>query len=527
MEIPISLDADSRQCLQAQLYEQVRTLILGGRLKPGTPLPASRSLVEQLGVSRNTVLLAYERLIAEGYLETHRTRGTFVSRELPEQCLTANAHAPGKLAMPGDAPRARPPLAFEGRAQAVVSPHRFVHDFWLGRPDPHSFPAKTWRYLLNRVMLTAGTRLTEYLDPAGAPELRRAIARHLGPSRGIDADPDQVIVVAGCQEALNVAARLLVREGTQVAIENPAYQGAAYLFASYRARLLPVAVDDNGMRVERLPSKGVTLAYVTPSHQYPLGFTLSLERRLRLLEWARRSGAYILEDDYDSDFRYRGSPLAALMGFDNDGHVIYVGTFSKSIGAGLRLGYLVVPRHLVESARTVKALLDNGHPWLEQAVLAEFIGSGAYERHLRKIRHIYGARRDCLLDCLRKHFGDVVVSGTESGMHVAWHLATGLPTAAELQELAARRGVGIYSLRSGAAHDFGGCPYSERTVVLGFSSLDEAQIRTGVERIAAALVESRGADANRQAAGRTAPWRVAVRPDAPGGPPARAQLARR
>jgi GntR family transcriptional regulator/MocR family aminotransferase len=243
--------------------------------------------------------------------------------------------------------------------------------------------------------------------------------------------------------------------------------------------------------VDDLPEEGAALLYVTPSHQYPMGFTLSLERRLRLLDWAWRTGTYVVEDDYDSDFRYRGSPIAALMGLDSHGCVIYMGTFSKSIGAGLRLGYLVVPKHLAGPARTVKALLDNGHPWLEQAVMAEFLAGGGYDNHLRRIRQSYAERRDCLTDCLKRHFGEVTVSGSECGMHIAWHLAEDLPRAAELQAMAAEQGVGIYTLQSGAACDFGGCAYSERAIMLGFSSLNERQIRSGVERIAAAVDAAR------------------------------------
>ncbi|PWB42100.1 MAG: transcriptional regulator [Rhodocyclales bacterium] len=490
MEIPISLDLDSRQSLQAQLYEQIRKLILGGRLKPGTPLPASRVLAGQLGVSRNTVMLAYERLSAEGYLQTREAIGTYVSFELPEDCLNAKRLASAAEACVQDFPTRRK-IAFEGRPQAVVNHRHLAYDFWLGRPDPHSFPIKAWRRLINRTLVTAGTRLTEYRDPAGLIDLRKAIADHIGPARGINVDPDQIIIVAGCQEGLNLTARLLLREGMSVAIENPAYQGAAYLYESYRARLMPVCVDESGLCVEDLPEEGAALLYVTPSHQYPMGFTLSLERRLRLLDWAWRTGTYIVEDDYDSDFRYRGSPIPALMGLDSHGCVIYLGTFSKSIGAGLRIGYLVVPKHLAGPARTAKALLDNGHPWLEQAVLAEFLAGGGYDNHLRRIRQSYAERRDCLADCLKRHFGEVVISGAECGMHIAWHLGEELPRAAELQAMAAEHGVGVYTLQSGAACDFGGCAYSERAIMLGFSSLNERQVRTGIERVAAAVDAAR------------------------------------
>lgn len=492
MEIPVELDHGSRLSLQSQLFEQFRRLILGGHLRSGTPVPASRALAEQLGVSRNTVLLAYDRLIAEGYLQTREATGTYVSFELPENCLAAARRGDVK---PGAASSAKEcHIPFHGQAQAVVNPHRLAYDFWLGRPDPHSFPIKIWRRLVNKALAHAGSRLTEYRDPGGLADLREAVAGHLGMARGISVTPEQVIITAGSQEGLNLAARLLVRAGTRVATENPCYQGAAFLFESYSAELVPVPVDEAGIDVDQLPREGVTLLYVTPSHQYPMGFTLSLERRLKLLDWARRCGAYIVEDDYDSDFRYRGSPLTALAGLDQYGCVMYLGTFSKSVGAGLRLGYLVVPKALAQAARTAKALLDNGHPWLDQAVMADFIRSGSYANHLRRIRHLYNERRDCLVESLRRHFGDVRLSGLESGMHLAWHLPDDLPPAMQLQELALREGVGIYTLDSGAAHDFGGCAYRDRTVVLGYSSLSEGQIDAGIERIAQAVARSRAAE---------------------------------
>lgn len=510
MQIPVSLDPTRHRSLQAQLFDQLRELILGGRLKPGAPLPASRALADQLGVSRNTVLLAYERLIAEGYLQAREAVGTFVSSELPEECLAAR-RAAAKAACTDEREAARRPVEFRGRAQAVVNEHPLEFDFWLGRPDPHSFPIKAWRRLVNRALAGASARFTEYRDPAGLPELRRAIAAHLGPARGVNVRPEQIIIVAGSQGGLNLTARLLLHEDAQVAAENPCYQGAAFLFESFRARLAPVPVDEYGIDAEQLPRSDVALAYVTPSHQYPMGYALSLERRLRLLDWAHRTGAYIVEDDYDSDFRYCGSPLTALMGLDRHGCVIYLGTFSKSMGAGLRLGYLVVPEQLAEPARRAKALFDNGHPWLDQAVMAEFISGGSYANHLRRIRQLYRDRRDCLIEALERHFGPVEITGQDAGMHLAWHLPPGFPRPSELQAIAQDVGVGIYSLQSGAAYDFGGCKYSERAIVLGFSSLNERQIRAGIDRLAAALERAlapgAGASAGTNGARRTADGR--------------------
>lgn len=490
MQIPVKLDPRSATSLQGQLFEFVRALILKGQLTPGKPMPATRAFSQQLGVSRNTVVLAYERLTAEGYLESRPTVGTFVSTALPEASLSLGSVAldPGT---PDERQAARHPVLFQGRCQAVVNPnrHKLAVDFWVGRPDPHSFPTKAWRRLLLHNLSVAGSNLTEYRDPAGIVGLRRAIAEHLGPARGITATPDQVVVVNGSQEALNLVARLLVRPGTAVATECPCYQGAAYVLESYGAALKAVPVDDQGLDPDKLPPGPVSLAYVTPSHQYPLGVTLPLQRRLHLLDWAWQTGAYVVEDDYDSDFRHHGSPLTALAGLDHHGAVIYMGTFSKSIGAGIRLGYIVVPSELIAPARTVKTLLDNGHAWLDQATLADFISSGAYERHLRKIRHTYLVRRDCLVASLYRHFGGAIrLSGLEGGMHIAWHLSAGFPAAAEVQRIAENAGVGLYALESGAAYRYGCARCGERVLLLGYSSVSEAQIEDGIARLARALV---------------------------------------
>jgi GntR family transcriptional regulator/MocR family aminotransferase len=459
----------------------------------------TRTLSRQLGVSRNTVLLVYDRLVAEGYLESRRTAGTFVSANLPEECLRLRRAS--RTDAGGERQVKRHPVAFRGRAQAVANPrrHMLAVDFWVGRPDRRSFPLKAWRRLIVRNIARDGGGLSEYGDPAGLLRLRRAIIDHLGPARGIVAAPEQVIVCNGCQQALNVVARLFVRPGSRVVVESPCYQGAAFLFESYGADLTFVPVTPEGIDVAALPAAPVEVAYVTPSHQYPLGVTLSLEGRLRLLDWAWRTGAYIVEDDYDSDFRYNGSPLTALTGLDTHGSVIYLGTFSKSIGAGLRLGYLVVPPELAGPAATIKALFDNGNSWLEQAALADFVASGQYERHLRRIRQTYLNRRDCLIEALHRHFGNVELSGLEGGMHLIWRLPEDFPPAVDLQHLAARHGVGIYSLPAGAAYEPEPGNHTDRAVMLGYSSLNEKQICDGVARVATVLAGERRATAPRTA----------------------------
>ena len=491
MQFALNLDLQSRKPLQGQLFESIRQLILSGQLKVGAAVPATRALSEQLHVSRNTVLLAYERLIAEGYLESRPTVGTFVSTNLPEGSLFLTGDR--QISRNQGRQATRQPVLFSGRCQAVVNPnrHKLAVDFWVGRPDPHSFPAKSWRRRLLHNLATAGSNLTEYRDPAGIEELRRAIAEHLAPTRGMKVSPEQVVIVNGSQQGLNLIARLMVEKGSVVVTECPCYQGAAFVFESYGAVLKPVPVDENGLDPSKLPKEPVSVAYVTPSHQYPMGVTLNLNRRMRLLEWAWETGAYIIEDDYDSDFRYTGSPLTALAGLDKHGCVFYMGTFSKSIGAGIRLGYLVVPRELVRPARTAKALMDNGHAWLDQATLADFISSGSFMRHLRRIRHSYLLRRDCLVEELRRHFGEVHLSGLEGGMHLIWHLPPHFPAAVEVQRIAEDVGIGVYCLEAGAAFRYDCNLCGERALMFGYSSVSEPMIQEGIERLAKALA---GAD---------------------------------
>lgn len=487
MQLPIRIDENGVQSLQLQVFEQIRHLILDGRLKPGAPMPGSRVLATDLNLSRNTVVLAYERLECEGYLQVRKPTGTFVSTSVvfdspsvPEALPTEEQETAAlKL-------RAR--LVFRGEPHVVVSPHAepVPYDFWVGRPDARLFPAKTWKRLINNSQRRMQTGISRYGEPQGLASLRQAVADYAGAARGIKADAGQVLITNGIQEGLSILARLFIRPGTDVAIENPCYRGAANLFASHGAKLLPVPVDQDGVDVTKLPSEAA-LIYVTPSHQYPTGAMLSLERRARLLEWARRGHAYIVEDDYDSDFYYDGAPLPALQSLDEHGQVIYLGTFSKSLAPGLRVGYMIVPRPLVDTATAVKALLNNCSPLLSQVLLAEFVASGAFMHHLRRIRTSYCARRDCLVDALRRHFGDVDLGGTQGGMHLVWRLPQEF-LAADLERACRAHGVGIYSVTTGNAFvaDDPAERYA-RIVMLGYAALDEQEITEGIRRIAAVL----------------------------------------
>ena len=493
-QLPLTIRRHDASPLQSQIAEQIRRLVGEGILAPARRVPSTRALSEQLGVSRNTVTLAYELLIAEGILEVESSAGTMVSRKLPTAFVRVAA-SPQSPVNREAAAAPRPPPAFVGRGPRVREPRagELACDFRLGQPDPALFPLTVWRKLIVDCVSRARPELVRYGDPAGLLALRLAIAGHLRLARGIDCEPDQVVIAAGCQEGLNLVARVLVTPGSEAVVENPCYEGAALVLSSYGARLVPVPVDDEGLCVDRLPT-GPVLAYVTPSHQFPLGPTLSLARRLALLEWAAKSGAYVVEDDYDSDFRYEGSPLVALYALDRASSTIYLGTFSKSIGAGLRLGYVVFPRALVPAAVGAKALLDNGHPWLEQAAAAEFLDSGGFERHLQRIRRRYAMRRDCLLFELQKHFGACRVDGTEGGMHVAWHLPASAAPARELRRRLVQAGVGIYSLAEAPVYWTGDVSDRDCVVLLGYPCLDEDRIRAGVEEIARALDRPREPD---------------------------------
>jgi GntR family transcriptional regulator/MocR family aminotransferase len=500
-QLPLTIRRQGYEPLQAQIADQIRQLVDKGILAPSSRVPSTRALSEQLGVSRNTVTLAYDLLIAEGVLEVESSAGTMVSRQPPAafRRIAASARGPDERHAK---PPVRHPVAFQGRGPRVHDPFasHLLYDFRMGQPDPALFPVAAWHRLVVERLARAGSALVRYGDPAGLRELRGAIAEHLRLARGIQADADQIVIVAGCQEGLNLVARVLVRPGARAVVENPCYEGAALVLSSYGAQLTGAPVDDEGLRVDGLPRE-TTLAYVTPSHQFPLGPTLSFARRLALLDWAAESGAYIVEDDYDSDFRYEESPLLALYALDRAESTIYLGTFSKSIGAALRLGYVVFPRTLAPAAIGAKALLDNGHPWLEQAALAEFLKSGCFERHLHRIRRRYLSRRDCLLFELRRHFGRTRVDGAEGGMHVAWHLPDGAPPAPVLQRRLADDGVGVYSLSAAPVHIADPVSASDSVLLLGYPCVAEERIRNAVERIARALDRPAESDSRGEAMG--------------------------
>lgn len=488
LQLSISLDHSETGTLQSQIFNQLRNLILNGHLRGKDPLPTTRELSAQLNVSRNTAILAYERLMSEGYICTKPNVGTFVSPDLPDTALLSLRHDHGSMLKFSNSAEQIDKNLDHFRTHQLAKPERthLVVDFWVGRPDARSFPHKAWAQFVKNRLQNSGNQLTTYSDPAGLLELRQAIAKHLAPARGIVAEADQIIIVGGCQDGFNLTSRLLIKPGTTAIVESPCYQGAAFVFESLGATLHPVSVDREGINVEELPKIKGSLAYVTPSHQYPTGATLSLQRRIELLSWATQQDAYILEDDYDSDFRFVGSPLTALKGLDSYERVIYLGTFSKCMGPGLRLGYVVVPTRLVDSFKRMKTLMNNGQGWLEQAAMADFMNSGEFGRHLRRIRHLYRERRDALMCALKKHFGNCEIYGEQAGMHLIWKLAKSYPAAKEVETIGLNVGVGVCSLATGSALCFG-AEADERLLMLGFVALTKDEIEDGIARLASAL----------------------------------------
>ncbi len=351
-------------------------------------MPATRQLAADLGISRNTVAMTYERLLSEGFVETRGPLGTFVALRGPTLSPAPTPPRPVEESTVS-APAPNAPGRFAGAVHQLRSPRAAAVDldFWVGRPDPRLFPAAAWKRLVEQALADVQKGDGGYGEPSGPPGLRAAIARHVGAARGIVCGPDDVIVTNGIQEGINIAARLLLGPGVAVGMESPGYLGASSVFASYGARLTPVRVDGDGAMPSTM-APDCRLAYVTPSHQYPSGEAMSAPRRAAWLAWAARCGGYLIEDDYDSDFYFDGAPQPAMKAADAAGCVIYLGTFSKSLAAGLRVGYMIVPAPVRDAAETIKSLMTNGSGTLVQAALAAFLDSGEYEHHLRRCEPI-------------------------------------------------------------------------------------------------------------------------------------------
>ncbi len=423
----LTLDRKGGRPLHRQIYEGFRSAIVQGRLRPGQRIPSSRVLAVEISVSRFPVLNAYAQLLAEGYLESRVGAGTVVSSSLPDHPKTKSLPDTKKP------PSRCGPRRVSSRCSLVPGTKRFpwmIHRgaFRVGQVAVDEFPLSVWTSLVARECRNLTTESAHYGELMGNPALRRAVANYLKTSRSVRCEAEQVVIVNGSQQALEITARVLLNPGDRVWIEEPSYPLARDVFRLNECQLVGVPVDGEGLDVGTGIKKcrQARAAFVTPSHQFPLGVTMSASRRLQLIEWAQKSGAWIIEDDYDSEYRYESLPIASLQGLDANSRVIYIGTFSKVLFPALRLGYIVVPRDLVDSFVAMRRAMDLGPPTLYQKVLADFIEEGHFARHIRRMRVHYGGLRRVLFQSVRKILGErVEVVGDEAGMHLTVFLRDG------------------------------------------------------------------------------------------------------
>jgi GntR family transcriptional regulator/MocR family aminotransferase len=483
---PLQIDIDPRSSLPLfrQIYNGIRSAILEGRLRPGERLPATRMIAGELGVSRNTALAAFDQLLSEGYLEGRTGSGTYVTEHLPEHLLQA-APASGRTA---GSTATRRELSRYGKmiagAHGGISGMPDLRPFQSRGPALDAFPFDIWERIATRHIRGLSRRFFSYGDPAGYTPLRIAVADYLRSARAVRCTPEQVIIVAGAQQGIDLAARVLLDPGDRVLVEDPGYLGTRGALKAVGAEVIPVPTDAEGFRIDVGRERGpdARMVCVTPSHNYPLGVVMSLARRLELLEWAGQAGAWIVEDDYDSEYRYGGRPISSLQGLDASDRVIYVGTFSKVLFPGLRLGYLVVPDDLVAAMSAARASADRHGPTLESAITATFIEEGHFARHIRRMRVLYRERQTMLVELARKELkGLLEVSPSDAGMHlIGW-----LPEGADDREAtrrAAEEGVLVHSLSAYTIRE-----KLRPGLILGYTHFDERTMRRGIRGLARAL----------------------------------------
>jgi GntR family transcriptional regulator / MocR family aminotransferase len=472
----VAVDRKAAKPLHRQIYDSYRAMIVGGNLRAGQQIPSTRALASELGVSRIPVLTAYAQLLAEGYFEARVGAGTFVCSSLPEQLTSSDRHTTRSSEVSGSRPVAR---------RAMLLPRyerlpwlRGLGAFSLGQPAFDHFPFQVWSSLVMRHCRSLHASALQYGGPLGSEPLRDAICTYLRTARAVRCDPQQVMIVAGSQQALEMSARVLLDAGSPAWVEEPGYWLTRHVLTAAGCRQVPVPVDSEGMDVTAgiKRCRKARAAYVAPSHQYPLGATMSASRRLQLLDWAQSSGSWIIEDDYDSEYRYGSMPIASLQGLDHNSRVIYIGTFSKILFPSLRLGYVVIPPDLVDRFAALRHAMDLGPPYFHQAVITDFMNEGHFARHIRRMRLLYGQRRTALVDGLRKQFGSTLeILGAEAGMHLVVILPKGFRDA-EIANKAARERLWLWPLsptylgetpRQGLILGFGSTPAAEMPHALG------------------------------------------------------------
>lgn len=460
--------------------DAVRTGILEGRLRPGARLPSTRELAKQHCLSRGTIVSAFDQLRSEGYITGTVGSGTFVSGVLLDDLLSVR---PRKHERPATSARRRTVSSQAARVRAFESADlRPVRAFRANRPAVDLFPTSIWAQIASRRARNATSSQLVGCGSLGYAPLQEAIADYVRSSRGVNCEPGQVVVVSGVQEALDLATRLLVNPGDVVCLENPGYTGAARVFDAYGARIARIRVDNEGMHVPGPALAAARLCYVTPAHQFPLGISMSLARRLALLEWARTSGAMVFEDDYDSEFRYSGRPLPALQGLDRNGVVMFAGSFSKVLFPSIRLGYMVVPTDLVERIAAVKSITSRHASVLEQAVLCDFMVEGHFGRHVRRMRETYAERLGTLIKVAGERLDGLLgISQVEAGLQtVGW--LRGRMNGESVAEAAAERQVEVIPLSR-----FGRGNVGRNGLQMGFAAVDSGEIRRGIRELAIVL----------------------------------------
>jgi GntR family transcriptional regulator/MocR family aminotransferase len=471
------LDRTSAEPLAAQIARVIRTLILGRVLEAGTKLPSSRGLAARLGLGRNTVLDAYDLLASEGWIDTHRGSGTFVAlSEMPEDARNRTVPAQSAVSRRGEHLLSQPGAFLGPSGARILAP---------GVPAIDRFPAQAWTRSLSRAMRTATRDMLHCEDPRGLLALRSAIAQHLGPARGIICHPDQVIVLTSSRQGISIAAKLLAEPGDSAWVEDPGYPEGRSALRETGLHLSMIPVDFEGLDVAaaRRAAPNARLAMVTPSHQYPLGVVMTASRRSALLQWAQESGAYIIEDDYDGEFRHGGQPVTALAGVDQLDRVIYVGTFSKAMFPALRIAYLVSPPQLADRFAALRASLDGHTNIVGQLGLADFIQSGKFGRHVRQMRLLYAERQQALLDAIARHLQDrVTVRPSHSGLHLVCRLLVDVEDTRLVADLDSSR---FCPTALSGYHSQDRAP--ERGLVLGYAGSSRDLLGAGIVAVAAAL----------------------------------------
>ena len=484
------LDNRKKAPIYRQLYDWFRTAINEGRLRPGQRLPSTRAVAAELQISRISVFNAYEQLQSEGYLETFVGSGTCVARTIPDDAsdlLPDQLRKSYRQTIADSGPRTVSVHALD-LLNAPSEP--WLHNigaFRVSLPALNQFPIDVWSKLVARHSRKQSRVNMAYGDAMGYMPFRETIAQYLSAFRGVRCDSSQILVTTGSQQALQISAQVLLNPGDQVLMEDPGYPGARLAFSTARAQLIPVPVDDEGMIVSEVVGRlhDARVLYVTPSHQYPLGTTMSAARRMSLLKWAAQSGSWIIEDDYDSEYRFGSRPIASLQGLDVQSRVIYVGTFSKVLFPALRLGYVVVPKDLIPAFAAVRDAADIFSSTLYQAVLTDFISEGHFARHIRRMRVLYMDRRNALANAIRNQMADILeIIGAEAGMHLAAFLPHGVNDVS-VSKAAAEIGISAMPLSTCYLK-----PPTRGGLILGYGGVNARQIHDGIRKLRISVLRS-------------------------------------